>query len=108
VDAREGDDVVFPAVYGPARGLRNAGVERLLEIVRTNEMTDEELIRWKDDGLIRAQETGDVVNGIMAAGQVSSGIHEVVDIADFVPNMAAEAAEILRRLAGAVSPAPVS
>jgi NAD(P)H-dependent flavin oxidoreductase YrpB (nitropropane dioxygenase family) len=108
VEAREGDDVVFPAVYGPARGLRNAGVERLLEIVRTNEMTDEELIRWKDDGLIRAQETGDVDNGIMAAGQVSSGIHEVVDIADFVPDMAAEAAEILRRLAGAASPAPVS
>ncbi|MCW2692949.1 MAG: Nitronate monooxygenase [Mycobacterium sp.] len=107
VDAREGDDVVFPAVYGPARGLRNAGVERLLEIVRTNEMTSDELIRWKDEGLIRAQETGDVENGIMAAGQVSSGIRDIVSIADFVPRMAAEAAALLQRLGAGSQPAAV-
>lgn len=108
VNAREGDDVVFPAVYGPARGLRNAGVERLLEIVRTNAMTGEELIRWKDEGLIRAQETGDVENGIMAAGQVSSGIREIVSIAEFVPRMAEEAAALLQRLGAGLRPAAVS
>ena len=102
--AVEGDDVVFPAVYGPARGLRNAGVDRLLEIVRNNEMDVGELTRWKDEALIRAQESGDVENGIMPAGQVASGIHDMVSIAEFVPRMAAEAAEILRRLAGVGQP----
>jgi NAD(P)H-dependent flavin oxidoreductase YrpB (nitropropane dioxygenase family) len=102
--AVEGDDVVFPAVYGPARGLRNAGVDRLLEIVRNDEMEVGELTRWKDEALIRAQESGDVENGIMPAGQVASGIHDMVAIAEFVPRMAAEAAEILRGLAGVGQP----
>lgn len=99
VDAREGDDVVFPAVYGPARGLRNAGVDRLLEILETRELVGDELNKWKDEGLIRAQSTGDVDNGLMAAGQVASGINDVIDVGRFVPAMAADAIEILRRLA---------
>jgi hypothetical protein len=38
IEAGEGDGMVFPAVYGPARGLRNAGGDdRLMGIVRTNE-----------------------------------------------------------------------
>lgn len=98
IAAREGDDVVFPAVYGPARGLRNAGVTRLLEILETKELQGEELNTWKDEALIRAQSVGDVDNGLMAAGQVSSGIHEVVDISEFVPRMADEAIAVLRRL----------
>ncbi|NMI00184.1 NAD(P)H-dependent flavin oxidoreductase [Pseudonocardia acidicola] len=104
IEADEGDDTVFPAVYGPARGLHNAGVDRLLEIVRTNEMSHDELTRWKDEALIRAQEDGDVENGVMPAGQVASGIHDLVAIGEFVPRMAAEAADILRRLAGVGQP----
>ena len=105
--AGEGDDVVFPAVYGPARGLRNAGVERLMEIMDSGELQGDELTRWKDEGLIRAQSTGDVDAGLMAAGQVSSAIHDLIRVAEFVPRMAAEAAEILQRLATAASPARV-
>jgi NAD(P)H-dependent flavin oxidoreductase YrpB (nitropropane dioxygenase family) len=105
--AREGDDVVFPAVYGPARGLRNAGVERLLEILDSGELQGDELNRWKDEGLIRAQSTGDVDAGLMAAGQVSSAISDIVRVAEFVPRMAEEAAEILSRLAAAATPARV-
>jgi hypothetical protein len=38
IEAGEGDGMVFPAVYRPARGLRNAGGDdRLMGIVRTNE-----------------------------------------------------------------------
>ncbi|MCW2721602.1 MAG: Enoyl-[acyl-carrier protein] reductase, partial [Pseudonocardia sp.] len=33
-----------------------------------------------------------------------SGIHELVSIAEFIPRMAAEAADILRRLAGVGQP----
>lgn len=105
LEAHEGDDVVFPAVYGPARGLRNDAVTRLLELVENNEMSIAELTQWKDEALIRAQETGDVDGGLLAAGQVSSAIHDIVSVAEFVPRMAAEAMEILQRLARDPAPA---
>ena len=75
--AREGDDVVFPAVYGPARGLRNAGVERLFEILDRGELQGDELNRWKDEALIRAQSDGDVEAGHHAgrAGGVGDRRH---------------------------------
>lgn len=99
VDAQEGDDVVFPGVYGPARGLRTPATDRLLEIVRNGEMTIDELTEWKDHALQLAQSTGDLENGLVAAGQVSSGIHDVIDVATFVPQMAREASEVLQQLA---------
>ncbi len=105
--AREGDDVVFPAVYGPARGLRNAGVERLFEILDRGELQGDELNRWKDEALIRAQSDGDVEAGIMPAGQVASAVGDSVRVAEFVPRLAEEAAEILSRLAAATAPARV-
>ena len=104
VDAVEGDDVVFPAVYGPARGLHNAAVDRLHQIIEGNEMTLDELTRWKDEGMIRAQETGDVDAGLLPAGQVASAITDLVEIAAFVPRMADEALAILQRLTGALQP----
>lgn len=94
--AREGDDAVVPGVYGPLRILRNNAVAQLEQMLGAS--TDE-LTRWKDEALIRAQSTGDVDGGLMAAGQVSSGIHQVVRIAEFLPAMAREASEILRGLA---------
>jgi len=101
----EGSDTVFPAVYGPARGLMNAGVQRLREILATDEMRGEELNAWKDEALIRAQSEGDVENGLVVAGQVASGIKDMIDIATFVPQMAAEAVAVLRRLSQAGSSA---
>ncbi|MBB2505240.1 nitronate monooxygenase [Amycolatopsis echigonensis] len=103
--AGEGDDAVAPGVYGPARVLRNAAVDRLQRMVENDELSPDELTRWKDEALIRAQSVGDVDGGLVPAGQVCSGISEVVRIAEFVPNMANEAAAILRDLAGAAEPA---
>lgn len=40
----------------------------------------------------------------MLIGQVASAIHDVVDVAEFVPGMAAEAAEVLRSLAARLTP----
>jgi NAD(P)H-dependent flavin oxidoreductase YrpB (nitropropane dioxygenase family) len=99
VSAGEGDDLIFPGVYAPARGLRTAGAERLLEIVAGNEMGAEELMVWKDEALIRAQADGDIDGGLVAAGQVASGIDGIVSVADFLPGMAEEAARILAELA---------
>lgn len=100
--AQEGDDVVFPAVYGPARGLRNNGVNRLFELIQHNELDEQSLMKWKDEALIRAQEQGDVDGGLLAAGQVASTISEVIRVGEFVPAMAHYAAELLKRLANSV------
>ncbi|MAY96503.1 MAG: 2-nitropropane dioxygenase [Nocardioides sp.] len=105
VDAREGDDLVFPGVYGPARGLRNPATDRLLEIVANKEMTTDELTEWKDRALQLAQSTGDFEKGLVAAGQVSSGIQDVIDVATFVPQMAQDASDILQRLVQGLTPA---
>lgn len=98
VDAKEGDDLVFPGVYGPARGLRTPASDRLMDMVRNGEMTVDELTEWKDHALQVAQSDGDFDKGLVAAGQVASGIQDVVDVATFIPQMAEEAREVLQRL----------
>lgn len=91
----EGDDVVFPAVYGPARGLNNDGVAELLRIMASNKLTDEELAQWKDARIILAQEEGDTDNGLMPMGQVASGIASVVSIPQLIEDMVATAHQLL-------------
>ena len=59
--------------------------------------------RWKMESMNRAQTEGDVENSLVMTGQVASAIHDLVHIAEFVPAMAQEAADILRRLGAAVS-----
>lgn len=104
--AHEGDDLIFPGVYAPARGLRTPGAERLLEIVANDEMSPSELTIWKDEALIRAQSEGDVEGGLVASGQVASAIDEIVSVAELVPGMAEEAARILSELTSAGVQAP--
>ena len=100
VEAAEGDDTIFPGVYSPARGLKSAGVERLMGMLRDG-ASPEELLAYKDAALIRAEEDGDLESGILPAGQVASGIRDIVSVAQFVPAMAAAAAAVLSRLAPA-------
>jgi NAD(P)H-dependent flavin oxidoreductase YrpB (nitropropane dioxygenase family) len=100
--AVEGDDLLFPGVYAPARGLRSKGAERLLEIVARGEMDLDEVTRWKDDQMTRAQVEGDVENGLVPAGQVACAINELVTVGEFVPAMAEEAARILTGLVSSV------
>jgi enoyl-[acyl-carrier protein] reductase II len=98
LDAKEGDDVAFPGVYGPCRGLRNAASEALLaETPHTDDPAEQ--IRWKLESMQRAQMHGDVENGLVMTGQVASAIDQLIRIAEFVPAMADEAARILRSLA---------
>jgi NAD(P)H-dependent flavin oxidoreductase YrpB (nitropropane dioxygenase family) len=111
LDAREGDDVAFDGVYGPCRGLRNAASQQLLDNSHAPEggpggNPDEtrvldavEMTRWKIESMQRAQTEGDVTNSLVMTGQVASAINELVDVAEFVPRMAEEAAEVLRSLA---------
>lgn len=102
LDAQEGDDVAFDGVYGPCRGLRNEASERLLgqrheadgQVIGVVELT-----RAKIESMQRAQAEGDVTGSLVLTGQVASGIHSLITVAEFVPRMAEEAAEVLRDLA---------
>ncbi|SEP48738.1 NAD(P)H-dependent flavin oxidoreductase [Amycolatopsis saalfeldensis] len=103
LDAEEGDDVAFDGVYGPCRGLRNSASRRLAEAAGhrggAGEMGQVELTRWKIESMQRAQTEGDVTDSLVLTGQVAAAIRDLVDVAEFVPRMAAEAAGILRSLA---------
>jgi len=108
LDAGEGDDVAFDGVYGPCRGLRNAASEALLAHTAGEQALDPvELVRWKIESMQRAQTTGDTENSIVMTGQVASAINDLVDVAEFVPRMAQEAADVLRNLAASLVPQPV-
>lgn len=111
LDSVEGDDVAFNGVYGPCRGLRNAASRELLEGDHTDEngqpLDAVQLTRWKIESMQRAQTDGDVTNGLVLSGQVAAAINDIIDVGEFVPRMAAEAAEILRSLAARLNdPAP--
>ncbi|WP_051485462.1 NAD(P)H-dependent flavin oxidoreductase [Nocardioides sp. J54] len=103
LDAQEGDDVAFDGVYGPCRGLRNAASQALLDHSASDAPLDPvELVRWKIESMQRAQTTGDTTDSLVMTGQVASAINELVDVAEFVPAMAREAADVLRSLAASL------
>lgn len=97
VAAGEGDDVVFPAVYGPSRALNTPALAELAALEEDG-LAGDELTKWKDDRLIAAMRDGEIEHGIAPMGQVASGIRELVHVAEFVPGMVAEAKAILGRL----------
>ncbi len=106
LDAKEGDDVAFNGVYGPCRGLRNAASERLLAHATPEggQVLDAvELTRWKIESMQRTQTEGDVTDSLVMTGQVASAITDVIDVAEFVPRMAEEAAAVIRVLAARLS-----
>ena len=98
LDAREGDDVAFDGVYGPCRGLRNKASAELMKADNSHH-SPVEMTRWKIEHMQLAQTEGDIENGLVMAGQVASAINDVVRVAEFVPQMAEEAAGIIARLA---------
>jgi enoyl-[acyl-carrier protein] reductase II len=98
LDAKEGDDVAFNGVYGPCRGLRNAASEELLVAQSDPDADPVELIRHKIASMARAQTEGDVEHSLVMTGQVAGAIDDVIRVAEFIPNMAEEAAKVLEGL----------
>lgn len=97
IDAREGDDIVFPATYGPSRALPSEGLTVLLGMVAEGLADDDELTRFKDIRLIAGQRDGDMKGGLLPAGQVSGAINDLIDVAEFVPRMVSEAIEVMAK-----------
>lgn len=98
IDAREGEDVVFPATYGPSRALPSKGLDELLELAATGRANEDELTRFKDERLITGQRDGDMEGGLLPAGQVSGAIRDLIDVATFVPGIVADAIAELERV----------
>jgi NAD(P)H-dependent flavin oxidoreductase YrpB (nitropropane dioxygenase family) len=97
IDAREGEDVVFPALYGPSRALPSEGLSRLIELGHGGDVDEDMLTRMKDEMLIAGQRDGDMRGGLLPAGQVSGAIIDLIDAARFVPGIVAEAIAVMDR-----------
>lgn len=98
IAAKEGEDIVFPATYGPSRALPSEGLTELLALAAKGEADEDELTRFKDERLIAGQRDGDMVRGLLPAGQVSGSIRDLISVAEFVPGIVADAIEELRRV----------
>ncbi len=102
IAAQEGEDVVFPATYGPSRALPSRGLDDLLALIRKGDADEDALTRYKDERLLVAQRDGDVENGLLPAGQISGAIADWIDAAEFVPRIVAEAIRELERVRAGV------
>lgn len=102
IDAKEGEDVVFQAIYGPSRVLPSRGLDELIAVIERGDMDAVELTRLKDRILIAAQRDGDMEGGLLPAGQVSGAIRDYIHVAEFVPGVVAEAIEVLKAMSARV------
>ena len=98
IEAREGDDIVFQALYGPSRALASAGVDELAVLEASGALSEDELTRFKDERLIAAQRDGDINGGILPCGQIAGAINDLIHVAEFVPGMVSDAIAVLERL----------
>lgn len=97
LDALEGEDIIFAAIYGPSRALPSAGIQALGTLIASGADNDT-LTRFKDQRLIAGQRDGDMQGGILPCGQIAGALNELINVAEFVPGMVNDAIAILQRL----------
>lgn len=95
VAANEWSDVLFPGVYGPARGLASAGVDRLRAMAADPAVDEATLTAWKDRAMITAQRDGEVDAGLLPAGQCAAAIDRIESVAELLPAMVQQARALL-------------
>jgi NAD(P)H-dependent flavin oxidoreductase YrpB (nitropropane dioxygenase family) len=96
--AREGDDTLFQALYGPSRILPSRAIGELHEFEQRPGITEEDLTRFKDERLIAGQRDGDMDGGILPCGQVAGALTDLIHVAEFVPGMVREAIAAMERM----------
>lgn len=96
--AREGEDTLFQALYGPSRILPSRAIAELHEFEQRPGVTEEDLTRFKDERLIAGQRDGDMDGGILPCGQVAGALHDLIRVAEFVPGMVREAIAVMGRM----------
>jgi len=95
LNAKEGEDILFQALYGPSRVLPSRAIGELAEYEHTAGVTEEDLTRFKDERLIAGQRDGDMEGGILPCGQIAGAITELIHVAEFIPGMVLEAIAVL-------------
>ncbi|MGQ9722186.1 MAG: NAD(P)H-dependent flavin oxidoreductase [Candidatus Jordarchaeum sp.] len=100
VDAGEWSDMVGTGVYGPARCLRNKGAIEILKLETEGTLSEEELTKLKDEKLWASERDGDVVNGLIGAGQVASRIDSMLSVRDVIESIMHGATDIIKKLNG--------
>jgi NAD(P)H-dependent flavin oxidoreductase YrpB (nitropropane dioxygenase family) len=75
--------------------LRNAAADEITQASAESHPTSP---ARKIELMMRAQIEGDTEHGLVLMGQVASGLRELISVAEFVPAMAREAAELLHLL----------
>jgi NAD(P)H-dependent flavin oxidoreductase YrpB (nitropropane dioxygenase family) len=99
VGTGERDDIIFPGYLGPIRGLKSGGTAELARLLHMG-VRDEVLSQWKEDRIAAAMVDGDVLGGLLPAGQCASAIHDIIDVGDFLPRMVRDAQALLSRAQG--------
>ena len=101
VDAKEWEDVIYQGYYAPSRAIGSKGV--LVDLPEMKKTLDvNALNQWKEDRGYDAQMKGDVVNGIVTAGQVSAAISDIVPVKVLLDRMMEQAVGLLRDAASSL------
>lgn len=103
VDSAEWQDMTYQGYYAPSRGLKNPALLDELPAIKASGITVDELNQWKEDRGYLAQMEGDVVKGIVVAGQVSAAIHDIVPAKVLLERMMDEAIGLLEASSGSLA-----
>jgi enoyl-[acyl-carrier protein] reductase II len=94
VDSPEWGDTIYKGYYAPSRAIHSKGLdEELPQLTKT--LTVDELNLWKEQRGYIAQMEGNVVDGIITAGQCSAAIHDIVPVPELIERMWRQATELL-------------
>ncbi|MDT7693557.1 MAG: hypothetical protein QOD96_5717 [Pseudonocardiales bacterium] len=93
VDTPEWGDQVFQGVYAPCRGLKNPGLEKLPEALRSK--TPDEFQEWEEGEMRRAMREGDIENGLLPGGQVAAALTDMPTVAELIERIVRDAADLL-------------
>jgi NAD(P)H-dependent flavin oxidoreductase YrpB (nitropropane dioxygenase family) len=107
VDSPEWNDTIYEGYYAPSRAIHSKGLDEDLPAAK-KQMSVDELNLWKEHRGYAAQMEGDVLNGIVTAGQCSAAIHDIVPVAELLRRMWAQASDLLRTAAAAIETVPAN
>ena len=101
VDAGEYSDIVFPSFIAPARGLKSPAVYKLIEAqqkVERGELDPTVKAKMLEEILRKGEQEGDMVEGAVAAGQVSSRINSIVTAKEVIDTIIEGSGKVIQEL----------
>ncbi len=101
VDSGEYSDMVVPSMLSLLRVLKNQTAYKIIEAeekVHKGEMSLLKKAELVEGSLRRAEEVGDIVDGLVSAGQVSSRIKEIKTVQKLLNDMVEEGSRIIKDL----------